>query len=135
MSLQGAPLEKSDQPKQKTKVQFDPNNKSSTPSELRALVLEWANIRSETQRMNKRKKEIEPMIKNIMELKDIEEVDTPQGILKFAESKSKESVNEERLETSLKDFLKDNNRANEAVKYVMTHRKVVLKKNLKFVER
>ena len=121
MSLQGAPLEKSEQPK-KTKVQFDPNNKSSTPSELRALVLEWANIRSETQRMNKRKKEIE-------------EVDTPQGILKFAESKSKESVNEERLETSLKDFLKDNNRANEAVKYVMTHRKVVLKKNLKFVER
>ena len=105
MSLQGAPLEKSEQPKQKTKVQFDPNNKSSTPSELRALVLEWANIRSETQRMNKRKKEIEPMIKNIMELKDIEEVDTPQGILKFAESKSKESVNEERLETSLKDFL------------------------------
>ena len=70
-----------------------------------------------------------------MELKDIEEVDTPQGILKFAESKSKESVNEERLETSLKDFLKDNSRANEAVKYVMTHRKVVLKNNLKFVER
>ena len=101
MSLQGAPLQKSEQPK-KTKVQFDPNNKSSTPAELRALVLEWVNIRSETQRMNKRKKEIEPMIKNIMELKEVDEVDTPQGILKFAESKSKESVNEERLETSLK---------------------------------
>ena len=135
MSLQGAPLNSIKEEKTKTKVQFDPNNKSSTPTELRALVLEWVNLRSETQRMNKRKKEIEPMIKNIMELKDIEEGDTPQGILKFAESKSKESVNEDRLETSLKDFLKDNNRANEAVKYVMTHRKVVLNKNLKFVER
>jgi hypothetical protein len=108
---------------------------------LATIVTEWRRIHDEISQhkqaaseKSKRAKVLEGIIMNIMKQQNLGALDLKSsgGRILYEKKERKSGLNAKTLQKNLTEFLKDETKAAEAIKYVTEHREAVTKEKLAY---
>lgn len=113
---------------------IDVSNLSTIVSEWRRIHEEIAQHKQAASEKSKRAKVLEGIIMNIMKQQNLGALDLKSsgGRILYEKKERKTGLNAKILQKNLTEFLKDETKAAEAIKYVTEHREAVTKEKLAY---
>jgi hypothetical protein len=122
-----------------TNTNTSTNNEMLSPKEqLVSNIREWVKIdteisqlRQEIKERNNKKKSMTENLVNVMKTNNIDCFDINEGSLIYKKSTVRKPINSKTLLTSLQNYYKDQNVAEDLTKYIMENREEQIKETIK----
>ena len=111
-----------------------PNTKEQLINNIREWVkidTEISQLRNEIKERNNKKKSMTENLVNVMKSNNIDCFDINEGALVYKKNTVKKPINAKNLLSSLQNYYKDSNVAEDLTKYIMNNREETIKETIK----